>query len=320
MSRAASRNLKTPSKPALKSPLRTATMSLLAPSSTGACAESESCRPGEERPSQEITAPQLRTMQISEFTAWLRAQTNKHKRPFQDETIRGYTETANALSLWMASEDVDGDFTACDVGVLNRFFAAYRNSHTQGGTNTRQRNLHHLFTWMTLRYDHPDPWDGDDLVRYGPVKSRPSTLAEEFIRDLLEVTGNGKATSFVDVRDHAMIRMLTEGVRREELAQQQITDLSDDLIARPFVRVVPLKGARDFTQGRLIPLMMGSAQALSAYLRVRHAHKQAKLAALWLGSRNRGPMTGSGVYQMLERRAEQAGYDPRAVHPHMFRH
>ncbi len=117
-----------------------------------------------------------------------------------------------------------------------------------------------------------------------------------------------------------MIRMLTEGVRREELAQQQITDLSDDLIARPFVRVVPLKGARDFSQGRLVPLMMGSAQALSAYLRMRRTHKQAKLPALWLGSRNRGPMTGSGVYQMLERRAEEAGYDPRDVHPHMFRH
>jgi hypothetical protein len=48
-------------------------------------------------------------MQISEFTAWLRTRTNKHKRSFQDETIRGYTETANALSLWMASEDIDGD-------------------------------------------------------------------------------------------------------------------------------------------------------------------------------------------------------------------
>ncbi len=31
-------------------------------------------------------------------------------------------------------------------------------------------------------------------------------------------------------------------------------------------------------------------------------------------------MTGSGVYQMLDRRAEEAGYDPQAVHPHMFRH
>ena len=30
-------------------------------------------------------------------------------------------------------------------------------------------------------------------------------------------------------------------------------------------------------------------------------------------------MTGSGLYQMLSRRAEQAGYDPD-VHPHQFRH
>ena len=74
-------------------------------------------------------------------------------------------------------------------------------------------------------------------LRQHSVKSRPSTLAESFIRDLLEVTGGGKATSFVDARDHVMIRMLTEGVRREELTRQQITDLSEDLIARPFVRL-----------------------------------------------------------------------------------
>jgi site-specific recombinase XerD len=158
------------------------------------------------------------------------------------------------------------------------------------------------------------------MVRYGPVKSRPSTLGEEFICDLLEVTGGGKAKTFVDIRDHAMIRMLTEGVRREELAQQEITDLSEDLIARPYVRVVPLKGAREFSAGRLVPLMMPSARALAAYLRVRRAHKMSRVPAVWLGSRNRGPMTGSGVYQMLDRWAEEAGYDPHTVHPHMFRH
>ncbi|HEY6497095.1 MAG TPA: hypothetical protein VIZ43_27775 [Trebonia sp.] len=84
-------------------------------------------------------------MQISEFSAWLRAQTNKHKRPFREETIRGYAEVAYALSLWMAEADIDGDFTSCDVTVLNKFFSGYRNLHGQGGTNTRQRNLHHLF-------------------------------------------------------------------------------------------------------------------------------------------------------------------------------
>jgi hypothetical protein len=35
-----------------------------------------------------------------------------------------------------------------------------------------------------------------------------------------EVTGGGKATSFVDARGHAMIRILTEGVRREAQTRQ----------------------------------------------------------------------------------------------------
>jgi integrase/recombinase XerD len=246
MARPASGNLKAPSTPVLKSPLRASTMPLLesAASSSDAADGSGLTAP----PATEVSAEQLRKLQISEFSAWLRAQTNKHHRPFQDETIRGYAETARALDLWMAEREIDGDFTACDVVVLNQFFADYRNSHSQGGTNTRQRNLHHLFKWLALRYEHPDPWSGD-LVRYGPVKSRPSTLAEEFIRDLLAVTGSGRATSFVDVRDHAMIRMLTEGVRREELAQQRVTDLSEDLISRPFVRVVPLKAPENFRRG-----------------------------------------------------------------------
>jgi hypothetical protein len=67
---------------------------------------------------QEITAQQLRQMQISEFKAWLRTQTNKHRRPYQEETISDYAETASALDRWMAEEDIDGDFTACDVTVL----------------------------------------------------------------------------------------------------------------------------------------------------------------------------------------------------------
>jgi site-specific recombinase XerD len=107
------------------------------------------------------------------------------------------------------------------------------------------------------------------------VKKRPSTLAQEFIADLLEVTGGGRARSFHDVRDHAMIRVLTEGVRRMELIQLELTDLSSDLIARPFVRVVPLKGARAYSEGRIVPLSAATARAVAAYLRVRRSHRRA---------------------------------------------
>lgn len=148
MTRPASSDLKTPSKPILKNPLRASTMPLLAPA-VALSGESESSGGGTGQPAAEVSAQQLRQMQISEFSAWLRTQTNEHKRPFQEETIRGYAETPRALDLWMAEQEADGDFTACDVKMLNEFFSAYRNSHSQGGTNTRQRNLHHpiLLVW-----------------------------------------------------------------------------------------------------------------------------------------------------------------------------
>jgi site-specific recombinase XerD len=82
------------------------------------------------------------------------------------------------------------------------------------------------------------------------------------------VTGSGKARRFEDVRDHAIIRTLTEGVRRTELIQLQTNDLSTDLIAQPFVRVLPLKGGREYTDGRIVPLTGVTARAVVAYLRV----------------------------------------------------
>lgn len=93
MTRSTSGNLGASSKPALKSPLRVATMPLLreAPDATP-----DPVREAARAP-QEITARQLRQMQISEFKAWLRTQTNKHRRPYQEETISDYAETASAL-------------------------------------------------------------------------------------------------------------------------------------------------------------------------------------------------------------------------------
>ena len=267
----------------------------------------------------ELTAGQLRRLMISEFRDWLGTRTNRNGRPFQPDTISAYADAAIALDAWMTAESIDGDFTACDTKTLNRFFAAYFAAHGQGGTNTKQRNLRHLFSWLERDHDHPHPYT-DDLQRYTPAKARPSTLAGQFITDLLEVTGNGRARGFEDARDHAMIRMLTEGVRRTELVQQQTADLPVDVIAQPFVRVVPLKGARGSMEGRIVPLAPATARALVAYLRVRRGHRQAAASpGLWLGTRNRGAITGSGLYRMLQRRAAEAGYDP-AVHPHQFRH
>jgi hypothetical protein len=170
-----------------KSPLRTATMAALA---TGAPEPAAAdillaARRGQAGP---VPAPELRRMQISEFGAWLRARTNKHHRPFQEATVAAYADAARSLDRWMTGEEIDGDFTACDTAMLNRFFTSRVADRGQQGLNTRQRNLRHLFTWLEEAYDNPHPYTAA-LHRYAPVKKRPSTLAREFIDDLLEVTG-----------------------------------------------------------------------------------------------------------------------------------
>ena len=69
-----------------------------------------------------------------------------------------------------------------------------------------------------------------------------------------------------------------------------------------------------------MPLTLATAKAIVVYLRARQSHGRPQASpAVWLGTRNRGPMTGSGVYRMVKRRAEQAGYEP-SVYPRMFRH
>jgi hypothetical protein len=81
--------------------------------------------PRDAPPAAGMTGEQLRAMQISEFCQWLRSRTNHEKRPFQEETITAYRVAARALDAWMTTAGMDGDFTACDAGVLNRFFRDY---------------------------------------------------------------------------------------------------------------------------------------------------------------------------------------------------
>jgi hypothetical protein len=195
-----------------KSPLRTATLAVPADDLPGPSAADILLAAGR-GPRDPVPAPELRQMQISEFAAWLQTRTNRNRRPFQEATVAAYTDAARSLDRWMTDEGIDGDFTACDTAMLNRFFTGWVTAHGQAGLNTRQRNLRHLFTWLEEAYGHPHPYTAA-LHRYAPLKKRPSTLAQEFIADLLEVTGGGRARGFEEARDHAMIRMLTEGVRR----------------------------------------------------------------------------------------------------------
>ena len=68
---------------------------------------------------------------------------------------------------------------------------------------------------------------------------------------------------------------------------------------------------------RVVKIGHDAARSLDRYLRVRARHAQAYRPQLWLGMNNRGPMTASGIYQVI---VHQWPAVRRRGVPHRFRH
>ncbi len=135
----------------------------------------------------------------------------------------------------------------------------------------------------------------------------PPILHEAEIRALLATAGG---RTFEDRRDAAIIWVLYDtGIRLSEIAGLTLSDV--DIADRRELAVLG-KGRKE----RIVPIGANAARALGRYLRARRSHRDQDRPNLWLGIR--GPMTPSGVRQMLERRGIEAGIGP--VNPHRLRH
>ena len=189
---------------------------------------------------------------LAEFEGYLRTVNNRDGRPYEEKTISVYSVPAKNLDGWLTANGIEGDFTVADTALLNRYFREYYLAHGQGGTHTLQRNLIQLFNFLERERGCATPYT-DGLNRYAAVKGRPKTLSAEFVDDLLEITGSGRARDFESARDHAIIRILrSEGIRRAELLGMVMSTLPADVIKNPLFRLVPLKGARAAGEGRLV--------------------------------------------------------------------
>jgi site-specific recombinase XerD len=130
----------------------------------------------------------------------------------------------------------------------------------------------------------------------------PAVLSDEQLTSLLKAC-EGKG--FAERRDMAIIRLLIDsGMRRAECAGLRVEDID----WTNNCAVVLGKGRRP----RACPFGRKTGQALDRYLRVRGQHRDAQRPELWLG--HGGPMTDSGVYQVVRDRAKLAGL------PHTFTH
>ncbi|HEV8163667.1 MAG TPA: tyrosine-type recombinase/integrase [Actinomycetota bacterium] len=170
--------------------------------------------------------------------------------------------------------------------------------------HNRYRGLHAFYRWLEEEEDLPSP-----MAKMKPpaVPDQPiPILTEPQLRALFAVC---VGRDFDARRDTALLMMLLDaGPRRAELLGMRLGDLNFEYD----VVIVVGKGGRE----RALPFGRKTALGLDRYLRARSRHRLAHLDALWLGQR--GPLTTSGLRDLLDRRARQAGIPD--LHPHMFRH
>ncbi|MCK9921239.1 tyrosine-type recombinase/integrase [Frankia sp. AgPm24] len=180
------------------------------------------------------------------------------------------------------------------------------NGRSDAYLNQTYRALQQFFEYLI----DEDEIEASPMARMEQPKIGQRLVPTLELDQLAALVATCKSKAFADRRDDALIRVFADtGGRRSEIAG--LTLESVDLTRRR-LRVIG-KGDKE----RVVAIGNRTSLSINRYLRSRATHKYASEATLWLGDRDRPPMTADGVYQVVVRRGRTAGV---AIHPHVFRH
>lgn len=180
----------------------------------------------------------------------------------------------------------------------------FARGYTDSYVNNQYRCLQQFFRWFAEDEEVPNIMLGMTPPR---VAEKPvPVFSDDEIRALF-ATVQGR--DIWSRRDLAILLFLRDtGVRLSELSGLQLDDV--DVVEREATVTGKVK------RTRTVKYSFEAARALDKYLRMRAKHAHAHVSAVWIGPK--GPLTDSGIYQLVQRRAAQAGL--QGVHPHRFRH
>lgn len=224
------------------------------------------------------------------------------------KTVKSYMDAVRLLADYLAGVGMPLAVAHVKREHVESFILDLLVRHKPATASNRFRALQQFFKWAIDEGEaKSSPMDRMKPPAV-PVEA-PPVLTEAQLSRLFKTC---EGPDFDDRRDMAILRLFADsGMHRSELAYLTITNVDLDLN----VAYVVGKGRRE----RACPFGKRTALALDRYLRVRGAHPNADAPALWLGwGGHTGPMTDSGVAQVVERRALQAGLGK--IHPHQFRH
>jgi site-specific recombinase XerD len=221
-----------------------------------------------------------------------------------EATIYKYVLTARQLVEFLTGAGMPTQASALHREHVEAFVAASLEQTKASTAATRYQALRVFFNFLV---DEGEITASPMAKMHPPIvpEQRTAVLDDAALRALL-ATCNAK--TFDDRRDDAILRLFIDsGMRLAELAGLRVGDVNFD----QDVALVLGKGRRE----RACPFGNNTALALTRYLKER-AKRGPRDDALWLGLK--GPLTASGIRQIVKRRARAAGLGP--IYPHQLRH
>jgi site-specific recombinase XerC len=216
-------------------------------------------------------------------------------------TVETYTSAVGLFEAFLQQRGMRRSVASIKREHVEAFLAWMHEQYKPASVRNRYTGLRQFFDWCVEEGEVTD----SPMRNISPPQipdNAPPILSAPKVKKLLKVCGG---TTFEDRRDLAIVSVfLDTGVRLSELTGMDIADV--DLSGREIT--VLGKGRRR----RNIGLNVKASQAVDRYARIRRGHEEARSRAFWLGLR--GPMTPSGVRQMLERVVTFTSDKPEDAH------
>jgi site-specific recombinase XerD len=222
-----------------------------------------------------------------------------------EKTARIYLAALDALIRHLEAKAMPTGARAVRREHVESYFAERRETVKPTTLSVEFRALQQFWKWAL---------DEEEIERSPMERMRPPRVPDApvpvvSIDDFRRLLKSAAGRDLADRRDTAILLLLFDtGIRRGELVGMEVDDL--DLRER-VAHVTGKAGHR-----RVVRFGTRTAVAIDRYLRLRRAHPHAASPALWIGQD--GPLTASGLAQLIARRCRAAGLE--RLHPHQFRH
>ncbi|MGD8684119.1 MAG: tyrosine-type recombinase/integrase [Chloroflexota bacterium] len=227
-------------------------------------------------------------------------------------TVQSYLEAVDLFTRYLDEQGMPTTLSAIRREHVESFIESLLARFKASTAVNRYAGLRAFFKWAV---------DEGEIKDSPMAKMRKPKQAEHLTPVLTTAQIEGilaacRGDGFTDRRDMAIIRLfLATGARLSEIAGLRWAPndptTHDVELDQGIIRIMG-KGRRE----RVVHAGAKAVRALDRYERVRRQHPEATSTSYWLG--RHGPMTPSGISQIIKDRGAQAGIPQ--LHAHMFRH